>query len=145
MNLDDFTTPILTLAEVESLRRKGPISKGPSRLELAMEAQKLTVIDEKAFRAAVIKRDGLICRCCGRKVIRTLARVPERLEVHHVHGRRGDLKFEEKAAMVLCLKCHEKVTGRVNEKVGIIGTKTFMFGQRELIDAREPVLFKRVA
>jgi|SRR5262245_6268879 len=139
MSLSDLPT----LAEMRAVPRACP--KGKSRLEQTGAEKRLTVIDEKAFRTSVIDRDGAICRCCGRKVVRTLARVPERLEVHHVHGRRGDLRFESRAALVLCLECHEKVTGRVNFRLVIVATKTFQFQGRELTDARRPVRFERAA
>lgn len=138
-------TPNLDALQVYDPRKRIDCQKGKSRLELAAEEKKFTVVDEKAFRKAVIDRDGKVCRCCGRKVIATMARVPERLEVHHIHGRRGDLRYEPLAALVLCLTCHEKVTGRVNEKVVIVATKTFVMREREYTDARAPVIFKRAA
>lgn len=141
MGIDDLPT----MAEVEVMRRGKPISKGPSRLEIAIEVDRLKVIDEKVFRKAVYDRDGAICRCCGRKVVRTLKRAPERLEIHHIHGRCGDLRLEDKAALVLCLQCHERVTGRVNDRLAIVPTKTFLFKGRELTDARALVYFKKVA
>jgi hypothetical protein len=133
------------LADVAKART-GPIEKGPTRLEQSMDARPLIRIDEQAFRKTVIDRDGYFCRCCGRKVIKTLARVAERLEVHHIHGRTGDLRFEDRAALVTCCACHERLTGRVNQhRMVIIPTKTFETRQGVFSDARYPVVFKESA
>ncbi len=74
-----------------------------------------------------------------------LGRVPERGEVHHCHGRTGDLRFESKAALLACLGCHERLTGRVNDKLVIIPSKTFTLNGQEYTDARKPVTFRKVA
>jgi 5-methylcytosine-specific restriction endonuclease McrA len=130
-----------TLAEVERSRRGKALAKGPTRLERAMDARKFTKADEQKFRDTVWHRDKGQCRCCGRKVLKMMGRVENRGEVHHIHGRLGDLRCEPRAALLLCLACHERVTGRVNEsRVKLIGTKTFNKGA--YTDARYPVVFK---
>ena len=135
-----------TLAEVERDRIGKAIPKGPTRLEQTMAARQLTKVDEKQFRGDVWTRDKSICRCCGRKVLKTMARVPERGEVNHIHGRSGDLRFEVRAAILMCLVCHEKFTGRVNtHRLQIIATKTFTIRQGTFTDATYPVVFKEVA
>lgn len=145
--LDQLSTPLFTPEEMyaERLRKGEGIPKGPSRLQARKAKKPLTYVDEKAFRKAVIGRDGKFCRRCKRMVTACVERVPERLEVHHVHGRRGDLRFEPKAALILCCECHEKVTGRVNEKIIIVPTKTWLYQGRELTDARFKVRFEKVA
>lgn len=136
-----------TLAEVQA-SRKGPLLKGKSRLEAKVEAKPLTVITERAFKSEVWTRDRKRCRCCGRKVLKTLSRVPERGEVHHVHGRVGALEFEARAALLVCLTCHERVTGKVNDKLVIVGTRLFTLKSEKTgiperyIDARKPVHFR---
>lgn len=134
-----------TLAEVAQQRAGKPIPKAKSRLEVKADAKPLTRVDEKAFRQEVIARDGMRCRMCGKKVIKTLARVPERLEIHHIHGRTGDLRFDSRAALVLDARCHERVTGRVSERWIIVPTKTFTTRQGVFTDARAKVRFERVA
>lgn len=135
-----------TMAEVAAGRVGKPILKGKTRLEETIDQRPLTKVDEKAFRAAVWKRELHCCRCCGRKVIKTLARVPERGEVNHIHGRTGDLRFEVRAAILMCLKCHERFTGRVNERrLTIIASQTFTIRQGTFTDATFPVKFKAVA
>ena len=119
--------------------------KSKTRLQEHVEAKPLVKVDEKTFRAAVWLRDKSICRCCGRKVQKVLGRVPERGEVHHIHGRGKDLRFEPNAALLLCLTDHERVTGRVNDKLVIVASKTFRMGEHEYTDARYPVTFRRAA
>lgn len=127
----------------ERLSKPIACPKGQTRLEQTMEARTLTKVDEKAFKAAVWLRDKGLCRCCGRKVIKTMARVPERGEVHHVHGRTGDLRFEEKSALLLCLRDHERVTGKVNaHRLVIVASQTFTTRQGQVTDARFVVTFK---
>ncbi len=119
--------------------------KGKSRLETTQAEKKLTVVDERAFKAEVLKRDRGRCRMCGRKVLKALARIPERAEVHHLHGRLGDLRFEARAAILVDCQCHEKLTGRVAEKWIAIGSRFWTLNGDKLIDARARVTFQRVA
>lgn len=136
----------MTAAEVDAMRRKaGPILKGPTRLEKTIEDRPLVKIDGKTFKTAVWVRDKSHCRKCGRKVEKVLGRVPERGEVHHIHGRGGDLRFEPNHALLLCLLDHERVTGRLNEKWVIVPSQTLLVDGQQLTDARHPVEFKRVA
>lgn len=130
----------------ERLRKGEGFQKGKTRVEAKADAKPLEVVDEKKFRAEVWHRDQNRCRCCGRKVIKTLARVPERGEVHHIHGRVGDLRYEVRAALLLCLRDHERVTGRVNQhRLVIVATKTFTTKQGTFTDARKPVTFQEAA
>lgn len=124
--------------------------KGASRLEDTKAAQKQELIDDKAFHREVWTRDKKHCRCCGRKVIKTISRVPERGDVHHIHGRLGDLRFEPRAACLLCAECHEKVTGAVAIKLVIVpatakGYWSYPGKTEHYIDARKRLNFERVA
>lgn len=146
LNLDDFEHPPMSAIEVAKAREGKPIAKGPTRLEKVEEARKLTTIDEKEFKRQVRARDKDRCRCCGRKVLYVLDRVPERGEVNHIHGRRGDLRFEVRAAILMCLKCHERFTGKVNaHRLQIIASKTFTIRQGTFTDATYPVTFQEAA
>jgi hypothetical protein len=131
-----------TAAEVDAMRRGKPISKGRTRLEDTVKARPLTKVTEKAFRTEVWTLDKHRCRCCGRKVQQIISRVPERGEVHHIHGRLGDLRFESKSALLLCLACHERVTGKVNDKLVIVATKLFDIRGVKYTDARAVVMFR---
>lgn len=127
-------------------RPRMAIPKGKTRLQERVDARPLTKVTEKDFKAEVWARDKQHCRCCGRKVQRIMGRVPERGEVHHIHGRTGDLRFEARSALLLCLSCHEKVTGKVNQgRLVIIASKTFQMRQGTFTDARHPVQFKGAA
>lgn len=145
MSLSDFLAKRLpTKDEIDAERRAVPNWKPPTRVEDMITERALTVVDDRQFKKEVWKRDGYRCRCCGRPVVRTPARIPERGEVHHVHGRGGDLRFEVRAALLLCLKCHERVTGRVNDRLAIIGSKFFTVRGERYIDARAPVRFEKI-
>jgi hypothetical protein len=134
-----------TMADVAAARIGKPIPKGPSRLQETIADTPLVLVDLKAFRAEVFARDGFICRWCLRVVVACVKRQPNRREIHHVHGRGKELRFEARAALVLCAECHEKVTGRVNERWIILPTETFVMHEQEYTDARRPVNFQRVA
>ena len=129
----------------ERTYKPGDLLKGKTRLQEHVEQRPLVKVDEKTFRTGVWTRDKSICRCCGRKVQKVLGRVPERGEVHHVHGRGKDLRFEIRAALLVCLICHERVTGRVNDKLIIVASKTFTMREHTYTDATFPVVFQRVA
>lgn len=133
---------VLTFEEVQALRAGRPISKGKTRLQEKVEARPLVRVTEKDFKKEVWSRDKNRCRCCKRKVQKIMGRVPERGEVHHIHGRVGDLRFESKSALLLCLSCHELVTGKVNQhRLTIVASKTFTMRQGTFTDARHPVTF----
>jgi 5-methylcytosine-specific restriction endonuclease McrA len=121
------------------------VPKGKTRLELRSEQRPLTKVDEQTFRNEVWARDLHHCRHCGREVKRILGRVPERGEVNHLHGRAGDLRFEVRAAVLMCLTCHERFTGKVNQhKLVIVARRTFTIRQGTFTDATYPVEFKEV-
>lgn len=124
---------------------KPDLSKGKSRLQDTKAEKKLALVDDKTFRIDVFTRDKGHCRCCKRKVSKTISRVPDRAEVHHIHGRRGDLRHEPRAAVLLCCECHEKVTGKVNAKLVIVASKTFHIRGQIYTDATFPITFERVA
>ncbi len=135
-----------TLAEQNQKWAGRPQPKGTSRLEKAKEDKKVTVVDERKFKTEVYERDGGRCRWCGRKVTKGIARTPTRGEVHHLHGRIGDLRFESKCAVLLDAECHEKVTGRVNARWVCVATKTWTLKNGEVVtDARAKVKFVRAA
>lgn len=137
----------MSLSDLPSLdqRPRQACPKGKSRLQITADAKPLTLVDEKAFKTEIWRRDAYRCRCCHRKVVKDLKRLPERGEVHHIHGKLGDLRFESRCALLLCLMCHEKVTGRVNERIVILATRTFEIKGQRYTDARYAVRFERVA
>lgn len=146
MSIADFLAKRLpTRADVDAERRRVPNWKPPSRLQDRITEDALTIVDERQFKNDVWKRDLYRCRCCEKPVIRAIGRIPNRGEVHHIHGRGGDLRFEARAAVLLCLVCHERVTGRVNDRLVVVGSKVFTMRGEQYIDARAPLTFKKVA
>lgn len=135
-----------TLAEQHSARSAVQKSAMTSQLQDDKAAARQAKKDEAIFRAAVWQRDAGLCRCCGRKVRKTIARVPERGEVHHVHGRIGALRYLVQAAVLLCAEDHEKVTGTVGmSKLRIVGSTTFKVDGVPCIDCSAPVRFVKVS
>lgn len=131
---------------VLSGRRGVPCPKPKTRLELHIKQRPLTTVTEKTFRADVWKRDQSKCRCCGRTVLKTISRVPERGEVNHLHGRTGDLRYEVRAAALTCLSCHERFTGKVGgHRLIVVASRTFTTRQGTFTDATYPIAFERVA
>lgn len=122
-----------------------PCPKPASRLQDKRTQKRDDTKKENAFKSLVWTRDQSRCRCCHRRVIRSIERLPERGEVHHLHGRTGPLRYEDRAALLLCLEDHERATGRVNERTTVYGTRHFKIDGQSFIDARFNVQFKRVA
>lgn len=137
-----MTLNIPTLAEVEADRVGKSFPKGQTRLQETVAARPLTKVTDKDFRHEVWTRDKHRCRCCDRQVQQIIGRVPERGECHHIHGRSGDLRFESKTALLLCLTCHERVTGKVNDKLVIVQTKFVEIKGEKYTDARAKVMFR---
>ena len=83
MAISDFMARLPVLNQQQAR----PVPKGPSRLQLKVQAGKDEVNAEAKWKKAVRKRDGMHCRWCKRKVAVSIALVPERAEVHHLCGR----------------------------------------------------------
>ncbi len=119
------------------------------RLNARADAQRENARQHQAFRTAVIARDGHVCRCCGGKVVAAIQAVPNRLEVSHLHGRVGALRYEVRCAVVMCLRCHVHFTGTVNDKIIAVGTRFVVIDGRRCINAGTrtpiPVHFREVA
>lgn len=113
-----------TLGEMNAKPRAVP--KGASRLEEKTASAKDDAKALDAFRKAVIARDGKKCRKCGRKVVETRELLPNRLEVHHCHGRIGKFRHDPRMALVLCASDHQRVTGRVNDRLFIVQKASLM-------------------
>lgn len=133
-----------TLAEIAAKRAGKPIPKGKTRLEARIEAKPLTTIDEREFKKQVWQRDKHLCRCCERQVKKILGAVPDRGEVNHLHGRTGDLRFEVRAAVLMCLHCHQRYTGKINDRIAVVASATFTIRQGTFTDATYPVRFEKV-
>lgn len=136
---------LMTAAEVDVMRRGQPIPKGPTRLELKTAADKDEKRDERLWRKACLKRDGKICRCCGRVVVAQLELTANRLEVHHVAGRADQaVRWDVRNGIVLCSECHGKVT---EHRLWILQAARFLFkiGLKTYVNAAKKVTFSAKA
>lgn len=108
----DVINALPTLGEQRARRVAVPKFDGPSKAEANGKAEQ---DDKKAldkFRAKVFARDKGLCRCCKRKVVKTLKPVPERAEANHIASRKDKVvRHDSRNGVLLCkFPCHEKVT-----------------------------------
>jgi 5-methylcytosine-specific restriction endonuclease McrA len=91
------------------------VPKGKTQLEDTTAAKRRDDVKLAAMRKDVWRRDGGVCQQCGRKVIRTLALVPNRGEVHHRRGRNvaPESRYDAGQCLLLCAECHDKVTRKL--------------------------------
>lgn len=137
-------------SEVVYLGEQGRCAKPkgaePSRLQVKAAKVKDDGKLEKAWLKAIWKRDGGKCRWCHRKVVKALALIPERGECHHAVPRENRVtRFDPRAALLLCASCHERLTGKVNERFVLVASKTFTVDGVSYPDASKAVRFKRIA
>lgn len=125
VRLADFENKPMTMAEVEAMRHGKTLDKGPSKLEEKVEKDKADYHAERAFKAAVWKRDKGLCRACGAKVLRQLELHPKRGEVHHLESRKNRaVRYDTRNGILLCATDHERVE---RNKLYIRGTAAQMF------------------
>lgn len=121
-------------------------SATPSRLEAKDARDKDDEKKLKVWRDEVIDRDEHKCRCCGCRVIRTLALNARRFEAHHIAGRDDKaVRTDTRNGLTLCRKCHERVTGLVNDKLTIVGTVWFTVKGQRYINGDHVVKFQEAA
>lgn len=87
--------------------------KPPPRLESRMQAKRDAERAWEACKRAVDVRDQFKCRCCQRKVIKTISVDPARAEHHHLVSRRllpKEKLFSPDVVILVCLECHGKLT-----------------------------------
>ena len=120
-----------------------PKSATPSRLQQKDAKDKDDTKRLKVWRDEVIDRDEHACRHCACRVIRTLSLHPRRFEAHHIAGRDDKaVRHDTRNALTLCRRCHERVTGLVNDKLTIVGTAWFTKGGTRYVNADFPVTFR---
>ncbi len=100
-----------TLAELSTQRRAVPKGGTSSRLADKTAAKQDDKKQAAAFRAAVLTRDGMQCRLCGKPVRKTLELAPDASHVHHLRGRNvaPEDRYNPKKALTLCGACHSQV------------------------------------
>lgn len=95
------------------------------------------------WRKGVTKRDGLICRWCGRRVVETIENIPEQSQTHHATPREHrPTRYDVRNGIRLCGTCHDRITGTVGEKAIIVASQTFTLNGREYPDMTHAVQFK---
>lgn len=126
-----------------------PQPKGRSRLEVKDTHDKAEDSALDVWRNACGERDKQRCRCCGRKVEKSIAATPKQRQTHHL-TRRAKFKAlltDVRNGLTLCKKCHERVTGRVNDKLFVTQKAGDMFVHEgiSLLNGDNPVTFEEMA
>jgi|SRR3990167_4433218 len=94
---------------------------------------------ELAFLRAVWDRDEGRCRVCGCRCVRTLSLHPRRGDVHHLYGRTvRALRFDPRAAILVCAKDHEALT---QHRLSMWGSQHFDGAGRVYLDGSGPLRF----
>lgn len=115
------------------------VRPGESRLEVREKRDAAEKAAEKAWKIDVWDRDEGKSRYSGKKLKRTMRLDPMRGERHHIHGRADKrVRWDSRAALLLELEIHEKVT---RNELRIVGTVFFEVEGHTYIDARFPVKF----
>lgn len=141
-----FLDRLPTLADQRAKPCATPKHAIPTRLAEKEAKRKDDTKAEREWRKAVWKRDEGKCRWCKRKVAKTIELVAERGECHHVVGRANEAtRWEPRNGMLLCKTCHERITGKVNEKHVVVASKFYTLDGVQYPDASKSVQFKRVA
>lgn len=124
-----------------------PVEKGKSRSQLKAEDDQADVTAEEKWKRKVRKRDEHRCRWCRRRVKTTLELLPDRAECHHVAGRFPlVIRWDVRNGILFCRTCHERVTGKVNERHIVIYSKFYEVEDEGVFpDGGGAVAFKRIA
>jgi hypothetical protein len=117
-------------AHLGTLADQGGASPKPSRLDrlgAKEDARKIRVAKDAAFRKAVIARDcakGLVDRITGQKMARTMEARPDRLEVHHLEGRRNQAtRYDPRNGIAVRLDTHLLLTAH---EIKVVAGRTFV-------------------
>ena len=125
-------------------RPRMAVPKGKTRAETNGEAEKRDTNLLNIWKARVFQRDKGICRCCGRKVKKTLEHVPQRAEAHHLKTRADkSVRYDVRNGILVCLfPCHEGIT---TGKIAVTQAARLMFvvDGKSYINGSEAVTFKR--
>lgn len=105
--MQDLPTPDEIAKETYGVR----IPKGHHRLDRKGVKDRQDRQAERDWKKAIWARDEGRCRCCGRRVQKTIVLMPLRGECHHVAGRsdRG-VRWDVRNGILTCLADHGKVT-----------------------------------
>lgn len=132
---------LLTLAQVQAVRRSGP--KPSTKLDRAI-ANKTARLDDatqlRVWALAVKTRDQWKDRKTGVRVLRTLTLDPLRAEAHHIEpkGNRAT-RYDVRNGICLSLETHLRVE---QNRLRIVGSRFFVKGGVRYIDGSAPVTFE---
>jgi hypothetical protein len=108
-------------------------SAQPSRLQVKDAKDKDDAAKLKVWRDEVVRLS-----------VKTLH--PRRAECHHLAGRDDRaVRYDTRAGALTCLKCHERITGKVNDKLKVIPTMWFTKNGKKYPNADFPLTFDKVA
>ena len=128
-----------TLAAVQAARVGKAIAKGKTRLEAQVSADRTDALAERAFRAAVWKRDQGKCRVCGCRVVRTLTVTPKRGDVHHIAPRAvRAVRFDPRNGLLVCAMDHERLQ---QHRLHMYASSLFWVNNKEYVDAGGHIMF----
>jgi hypothetical protein len=136
---------LLRVDQERRIARPCPKSAVPTRLE---EHEDKRLDEKKAWASCCRKvdtRDGVLCRCCGRKTVKTLELQVDRAEHAHIirRSREKTLKYDSRNVFKVCHACHEKFD---HHEIEIIGKAADMFALsgRKFLNADKPLHFGSV-
>lgn len=118
MNLDDFTTPILTLADVEADRVGKPLPKPRPTILVKAESRGKKLKAAEKLRANVRARDGHQCQACHIPVFVDARNPLQRAQVHHIQYRSRGGADAQKNLITVCAECHAKIHAHELEVIG---------------------------
>lgn len=120
--------------------------KGPSRLAVKMAKATSDAGALVIWRSKVFQRDAYRCRWCQGHVMRSVGLTAYQAQAHHLAPRAiKSVRYDVRNGLTLDANCHERLTGKVNEKWIVVGTKFFTVGRQRFIDGDHPVTFQRIA
>lgn len=133
-----------TMAEVNALRHATSKAAMTSRTADRKADDKQARKHEATFIEAVRRLDKWTCRCCRRKVVKTIEHVWNRAEVHHLERRATlDTRYDVRNGVLLCLEDHERVTGTIGKsKLVIVPSRFFVLNGKRYGDARKRLHFE---
>lgn len=116
--------------------------------------RKATTRQRRDSYLAVERRDAMLCRCCGKPLVRSTERRLDKLEHHHVYGR--EIKEAEHTWNIACIcrECHDKrhvtrvlrITGNADRKLWMQeGDKKWFTLPRKPIPPKQLALINKAA
>lgn len=107
----DFMRDLPTTDEIAKETSGVRIPKGHHRLDVKSAKDRQDRHAEREWKKAIWTRDEGRCRCCGKRVSKTLALIPLRGECHHVAGRSDRaVRWDVRNGILVCSRDHGRLT-----------------------------------